>query len=114
MEKEKPKTYSQKVRENLSKTLPPDKTGGQFRGKGAARDHICKNVADNFLGEKPKMTDFKGDKFKKEIKYHTDETSLNSSQVMCINFFWKFSKSRGMTKFCCVFFGKAVWRSARM
>ena len=95
MGKEKPKSYSQQVRENLAKTISPDKTGGKFRGKGEARDHICKDRADNFLEHQPKMANFKGNEFEKEIQYHTDATSLNSSQVMCINFFWKFFQKPG-------------------
>lgn len=82
------------VRANIAKTISTDKTGGHWRKGDAGYTHICKNLKDNFIDlQAPKMCCIKGgdDNWNfRMIKYHTDAKSLNSSQVMCINFFKKF------------------------
>ena len=83
-------SFAQYVKERIWKTVPESKTGGHWRSGDRGYHHICKNLDDNFLEFKPEMANLKGTLFNQPIQYHKDACSLNSSQVMCINFFWKF------------------------
>lgn len=87
--------YAQYVKEQIWKTVPENKVGGHWRTGDRGYPHICKKLEDNFLEMKPTMANLKGTLFAQPIKYHRDACSLNSSQVMCINFFWKFFQKEG-------------------
>lgn len=61
------------------------------KGEIKSGSHVCKDLKDNFIDEvKLENSVVKGDKSDEKIKYHEYATSLNSSQVMCVNFFKKF------------------------
>ena len=85
-------SYEQRVKERIVKSLPERFRYGCYRGK--AYPHICIEKDYNFIDRvAQKWNVLKGNLKPSKIKYHTEGTHMNSSQVMCINFFMKFFES---------------------
>lgn len=85
------KTFSKKIQDIMGENAPKELTGGFWRGKSYS--HIYLDKKYNFIdGKYPEKCDLKGDYFGEDkiIKYHGGASHLNSSQVVCINFFKKF------------------------
>lgn len=84
------KTFSKKIQERMAeKADNQQETGGKWRN--ISYPHIYKNKLFNFLDrEYPVKCNIKGDEFSDNIEYHKGASHMNSSQVMCINFFKKF------------------------
>lgn len=85
-------TFAKRIKKLMGERTPQELTGGAWQGKGSY-PHILKDVDDNFIDKKKlEKCDVKGELFgtDKDIKYHHGAAHLNSSQVMCINFFKKF------------------------
>ena len=81
-------SFATRIKERIPACLPKEKLGGHWRNGDKGYDHICLYLEDNFLDQiVPSQCAIKGTKFCQPIHYHTDANSLNSSQVMCINFF---------------------------
>ena len=78
-------TYAAAVKQRILLALPENDRYGLWHGK--PYPHICKELRDNFLDG---MGALEGKLSGKAIKYHEGATHLNSSQVLCINFFNKF------------------------
>jgi hypothetical protein len=88
----KKQTFAERIKERMGARVSQELTGGAWRGI-EGYDHILKDKDNNFIdGKKQDKCDVKGDLFgaDKIIEYHTGASHLNSSQVMCINFFKKF------------------------
>lgn len=81
--------FDKKVKEAMCKNVNPKLVGGKWHGK--EYPHIYKDRRDNFLdGEILKYSNIKGVLFNEKVHYHQGASNMNSSQVMCINFFHKF------------------------
>lgn len=69
------------------------------KNKLKSGSHVYKDLKDNFIdGVKPENSAVKGDNSGEKITYHKYAASLNSSQVMCINFFKKFFENENYEK----------------
>lgn len=77
--------YAEAVKQRIVQVLPEKDRYGLWHGK--PYPHICKELRDNFIDG---MGTLKGKLSGKTIKFHDGATHLNSSQVLCINFFHKF------------------------
>ena len=77
--------YAEAVKQRIVQALPEKDRYGLWHGR--AYPHICKELRDNFIDGKGAL---KGKLSGKTIKFHAGATHLNSSQVLCINFFNKF------------------------
>ena len=77
--------YAEAVKQRIVRVLPEKDRYGLWHG--IAYPHICKELRDNFIDGKGAL---KGKLSGKTIKFHKGATHLNSSQVLCINFFNKF------------------------
>lgn len=86
--------YAELVKSAIINTMPSEKLGGTWRNSTKEYPHICKELADNYFGEKPKFCSIKGNRVTTPIHDHKDSKSLNSSQVMCINFFKRFFENK--------------------
>ena len=79
--------YAEEVKRRLIEVADKEKLKGS--------SHVYKDLKNNFIdGVKLENSVVKGDKSEEKIKYHEYATSLNSSQVMCINFFKKFFENK--------------------
>ena len=77
--------YADIVKQRIVHVLPEKDRYGLWHGR--PYPHICKELRDNFIDG---MGTLKGKLAGKSIKFHEGATHLNSSQVLCINFFNKF------------------------
>ena len=77
--------YAESVKQRIVRVLPEKDRYGLWHGR--AYPHICKELQDNFIDG---MGTLKGKLVGKTIKFHEGATHLNSSQVLCINFFNRF------------------------
>jgi len=77
--------YAEAVKQRIVRVLPEKDRYGLWHGR--AYPHICKELQDNFIDG---MGTLKGKLVGKTIKFHEGATHLNSSQVLCINFFNRF------------------------
>lgn len=81
-------SFASKIKENIGEGVPDDRKFGEWNG--VPYEHIFKDLSDNFIdGICQEKCSVKGD-IKGYIKYHRGAKHMNSSQVMCINFFKKF------------------------
>lgn len=78
-------SYAEVVKQRIVQVLPEKDRYGLWHGR--PYPHICKELRDNFIDGKGTL---KGKLAGKAIKFHEGATHLNSSQVLCINFFNKF------------------------
>ena len=78
-------TYADTVKQRIVQVLPEKDRYGLWHGR--PYPHICKKLRDNFIDG---IGTLKGKLSGKTIKFHEGATHLNSSQVLCINFFNKF------------------------
>ena len=82
-------TFAKKVQKAMGSAIPDWIPRGKWRGVSYA--HILTDMRSNFIdGSYPVKCCIKGNLSESEIKYHQGASHLNSSQVMCINFFKKF------------------------
>lgn len=77
--------FAEAVKQRIIQALPEKDRYGLWHGR--TYPHICKELRDNFIDGKGTL---KGKLFGKAIKFHEGATHLNSSQVLCINYFNKF------------------------
>ncbi|MDO4966359.1 MAG: hypothetical protein Q4E51_06580 [Lachnospiraceae bacterium] len=85
--------FAKRVREKMGAAVPSDVPRGTWKNKrsGNEYNHIYQEIRENFIdGIQLTRCDMKGDLSGKDINYHVDATHMNSSQVMCINYFYKF------------------------
>ncbi|QFJ53423.1 PGN_0703 family putative restriction endonuclease [Pseudobutyrivibrio xylanivorans] len=85
------KAFDKRVREAMGNQIPNYLTGGKW--KGIAYSHIYLKIEDNFIdGKEPIKCDLKGNLSGSDMKgkYHVGANHVNSSQIMCMNFFKKF------------------------
>lgn len=81
----KSNAYVEAVKQRIVQVLPEKDRYGKWRNR--PYPHICKNRQDNFIDGTESLN---GKLSGKPIKFHEGATHLNSSQVLCINFFNKF------------------------
>ena len=82
-------TFAKKVQKAMGSAIPDWIPRGKWRG--VSYGHILTDMRNNFIdGCYPVKCCIKGNLSEGEIKYHQGASHLNSSQVMCINFFKKF------------------------
>ena len=82
-------TFAKKVQKAMGSAIPDWIPRGKWRG--VSYGHILTDMRNNFIdGYYPVKCCIKGNLSEGEIKYHQGASHLNSSQVMCINFFKKF------------------------
>ena len=80
----KKNAYAEAVKQRIVQVLPQNDRYGLWHGR--PYPHICKDLRDNFIEG---MGAFEGKLAGKVIKFHEGATHLNSSQILCINFFNK-------------------------
>ena len=82
-------TFAKKVQKAMGSAIPDWIPRGKWRS--VSYGHILTDMRNNFIdGCYPVKCCIKGNLSEGEIKYHQGASHLNSSQVMCINFFKKF------------------------
>lgn len=83
-------TFADKIKQRMGEACKDTSLiGGTWRN--ISYNHIFKDKKDNFINkEYPRYCNVKGNLFYQEIKYHDGAAHMNSSQVMCINFFKTF------------------------
>ena len=82
------KSFAKRIQDAMGERAPKELTGGLWRN--IERNHIYKDKKYNFIDEVyPDDCDAKGQFYGEKIEYHNGAAHLNSSQVMCINFFKK-------------------------
>jgi hypothetical protein len=96
--------YAEAVKQRIVQVLPEKDRYGLWHGR--PYPHICKELRDNFID---KLGTLNGKLSGKTIKFHEGATHLNSSQVLCINFFNKFLKMHNLKHCCCRFYGMWAW-----
>ena len=77
--------YADAIKQRIVQVLPEKDRYGLWHGRPCP--HICKELRVNFIDG---IGTLKGKLAGKTIKFHEGATHLNSSQVLCINFFNKF------------------------
>lgn len=77
--------YAEAVKQRIVRVLPEKDRYGLWHGR--PYPHICKELQDNFIDG---VGTLKGKLAGKTIKFHEGAAHLNSSQVLCINFFNRF------------------------
>ena len=84
--------FADKIKDKMGSAVPKWIPRGIYYKNKKVYDHIFLNFNDNFIeGKYPESFNIKGNLMKDaEIKYHLGARHMNSSQVMCINFFNKF------------------------
>ena len=89
MSHSKKTAYAEAVKRRIVQVLPEKDRYGLWHGR--PYPHICKELRDNFID---KLGTLNGKLSGKTIKFHEGATHLNSSQVLCINFFnkWRIVK----------------------
>ena len=85
MSHSKKTAYAEAVKRRIVQVLPEKDRYGLWHGR--PYPHICKELRDNFID---KLGSLNGKLSGKTIKFHEGATHLNSSQVLCINFFNNF------------------------
>lgn len=82
-------TFAVKIQERMGSAVPDWIPRGKWNN--VEYKHIYLNCRNNFIDEEyPRKCCIKGDLSNADIKYHQGKEHMNSSQVMCINFFKKF------------------------
>lgn len=81
----KKNSYAEAVKQRIVHVLPEKERYGLWHGR--PYPHICKDRRCNFID---KTETLNGKLSGKSIKFHEGASHLNSSQVLCINFFNKF------------------------
>lgn len=84
----KKNAYAEAIKQRIVHVLPEKDRYGLWHGR--PYPHICKELRVNFIDG---IGTLQGKLSGKTIKYHEGATHLNSSQVLCINFFNKFFKN---------------------
>lgn len=99
-------TFSDRIKRMMGDAAPAELTGGCWKRRNGEPDktykHILRDISDNFIdGNVIKNSVIKGNisGSRKDLKYHKDAAHLNSSQVMCINFFKKFFEKEDWEKY---------------
>lgn len=77
--------YAEVVKHRIVQVLPEKDRYGLWHGR--PYPHICKERRDNFIDGTETLN---GKLSGKTIKFHEGATHLNSSQILCFNFFNKF------------------------
>ena len=81
----KKNAYAEAVKQRIVQVLPEKDRYGLWYGR--SYPHICQDRRDNFIDGTETL---RGKLSGKKFSFHKGATHLNSSQVLCINFFNKF------------------------